>query len=128
VFRFTPRTRLVIVLLCAALLASRIAGAHLHLCLDGSEPPVALHVADGGEHHAENSGESHADQDVTLGGDYLSKKSGQVDPGLLALCLALLLFFLPRLRAGIPDHLAPARPRAARINGLPPTRGPPRRA
>ncbi len=113
--------------MCAALLASRIAGTHLHVCLDGSEPPIELHVADDGEHHAEDSGAPHADRDVMLGGDYLSKKGDLADPGLLALCLALLLFILPRLRAQLPDYLAPARPRPARINGLPPTRGPPRR-
>jgi hypothetical protein len=127
VFRLTTRTRIVLTLLCAALLASRIAGTHLHLCLDGGEAPVALHVADGGEHHAEESGTPHADRDVMLGGDYLSKKGGLADPGLLALCLALLLFLLPRLRTPLPGYFAPARPRAARTNGLPPPRGPPRR-
>ncbi len=126
-FRFSSRTRVVLALLCAALLASRIAGAHLHLCLDGGEPPVSLHVADDGEHHAEDSGEApHADRDVVLGGDYLSKKAGQVDLGFVVLALALLLFVLPRVRPRPPQFFLPPRPRTARIHGVPPTRGPPR--
>jgi hypothetical protein len=43
-----------------------VAGAHLHLCFDGLEPPVALHhLADGGNHLDHHSPQQqHADADV----------------------------------------------------------------
>ena len=42
---------LLLALLCVAMLGGRMSGAHLHLCLDGSEPPSELHLFDGGQYH-----------------------------------------------------------------------------
>jgi hypothetical protein len=64
---------LLIALLCGVLLLTRLGGTHLHLCFDGSEPPISLHVADAGDHHPGESA-PHADQDVALGADLLVKK------------------------------------------------------
>jgi hypothetical protein len=110
------------------LVASRIAGAHLHLCLDGSEPPVSLHVADGAAHHGEEvGGFTHTDRDVNVGGEYLAKKPGAgFDLALVAMAFGLLLFLLPRNRFPVPDYSCPHPARPSRAHGLPPPRGPPR--
>jgi hypothetical protein len=120
--------RITLALLCAVLLASRIAGAHFHLCFDGSEPPVSLHVVDSATvHSGEHDGISHDDQDVSVGGEYLAKKQGAgSDLAILALALAFLLCFLPRNASQVPgyDRTLPARQGRAHV--LPPPRGPPR--
>lgn len=113
-----------------ALLLAQSGGAHLHLCLDGSEPPVSLHLTDA-HHHADHhgghhaSGESHSDLDVPLAGDLLSKpaKLGLDLPiiVLAALWLALLARPLERLRPRDP----PRRFASSRHLRLPPLRGPP---
>jgi hypothetical protein len=36
--------------LSAILLATRLTNDHLHLCFDGSEPPITLHSIDDGDH------------------------------------------------------------------------------
>lgn len=118
---------LLIALLCAVLLVMRLGGAHLHLCLDGSEPPISLHVADSGEHHpAETSTAPHADQDVAIGADVLAKKSGGgFDLAALAFAIAFLLFLAFRAPGIRPQALAlPLR--SARTRLRPPLRGPPR--
>ena len=129
VLRLPPKTRLVLALVCATLVALRIAGAHLHLCFDGSEPPVALHVGESGGHHGEElAGFTHSDRDVNVSGDYLSKKLGAtVDLGALCLVLALLLFII-QLRTSPPIYRLPRVARRALTHGLPPPRGPPRPA
>jgi hypothetical protein len=120
-------SRLLIVLACLALVSLRVAGLHLHLCFDGSEPPVSLHLVAGDSHHAdEPDGITHDDQDLKVADDYLLKKPGSdSDLSLLALCVALLLFFLPRLLALLPRSAPPPAPRALRHFRLPPSRGPP---
>jgi hypothetical protein len=129
VFRFSSRSRIAIALLCAALVASRLTGAHFHLCADGSEPPMALHVIDTVEHHhGELADVAHEDMDVDAGTDYLSKKLGAagLDSGALAFLFFLLLFFVPRLRSRLPDLLIAPRAADSRVHWLPPPRGPPR--
>lgn len=116
-----------IALLCLALVVVRANGAHLHLCFDGTEPPVSLHMADAGQHH-ENSGtgETHQDADVPVAGDALAKifKLKLGDLPLILLAAAILLSLL----------LSPDRPIALRRIGIapltlrglrPPLRGPP---
>ena len=53
-------------LLSVALPGVWVAGAHLHLCLDGLEPPVTLHpLADGGGHLGHHGpDQQHSDSDV----------------------------------------------------------------
>lgn len=50
---------------CVALLITRVAGNHLHLCFDGSEPPVSFHTMDMPDHHGDEEFE-HDDKDIGL--------------------------------------------------------------
>ncbi|MBL8201070.1 MAG: hypothetical protein JNK40_08880 [Chromatiales bacterium] len=112
-------------LLCTAVLLPRLGGPHLHLCLDGSAPPIALHVSDAGAeagdgHH--EAGSSHEDQTVDVSSPVLGKVW---PPGLdSALILVLALFLcalhgvLLPLSGGMPVPVLPLFLR-------PPLRGPP---
>ena len=122
-------------MLCVAVITLRVGGAHLHLCFDGSEPPVSLHMSDAGSHHADDhpANEPHAavadfahdDQDVGVGGDLVSKKtSSDVDLFILGLVFALLLFFVERRRAAAPASRDPVS-LPFRFHLRPPLRGPP---
>lgn len=116
---------LLIALLCGVLLLTRLGGTHLHLCFDGSEPPISLHVADAGDHHPGESA-PHADQDVALGADLLVKKpAGGFDLGALAFAFTFLLLIVFRAPGIRPEALIlPLR--SARTRLRPPLRGPPR--
>jgi hypothetical protein len=85
--------------LCIVLLVVRFAGAHWHLCFDGSEQPRAVHV---GEIDAIEHGVDHVDTDLNLVESGLAKyfKSMHELPALLA-AVVILLFLLPR-RVGVP--------------------------
>lgn len=54
--------------LLTLLLSAQVSGAHLHLCFDGQEPPVQLHVLDdaGEDHHDSDLSQPHTDEDVAL--------------------------------------------------------------
>ena len=67
--------RAFITLLCIMILVMRVGGAHLHLCMDGSEPPVSVHVsADAGlERGSTGMDQVHHDQYVSLTGEVLAK-------------------------------------------------------
>ncbi len=111
-------------LICAALLCTRLGGAHLHLCLDGSEPPASLHVTDSGHHADHHDGQAHDDLDVSLVGDAPTKsgKSGFDLPLLLAaLWLVTVLFTRLRITAADSPQPSASPPRFCR----PPLRGPP---
>lgn len=54
-----------LLVLCMTLLITRVAGNHLHLCFDGSEPPVSFHAMDMSDHHADEDFE-HDDKDIDL--------------------------------------------------------------
>jgi hypothetical protein len=121
------RFKLLIVLLSVAVVVLRIGGTHLHLCYDGSEPPVTLHVADSGVHHDAAAAAPHADRDVSLGAEALVKKSSVTfDLAALAFLFALVLFVLPRLPGALPDFFSAPWLSPARIRLRPPLRGPPR--
>jgi hypothetical protein len=120
--------RWLIAALCLALVVLRVGGIHLHLCLDGSEPPVSYHVADSGIHHLDehDAGESHSDRDMALADDLLLKKAAQaLDSLLILFAFSLLLFLVSRSIA--PRQVADPSPRLR--PGLswlrPPLRGPP---
>jgi hypothetical protein len=103
--------RWVIVLFTVAFLIARVTGAHLHLCLDGSEPLAQLHVSDTAEvdHHYHELGhdadheaghgavstEAHEDVDVDALGNVVAK-GVKLDLSLIALLafsLALIFVF-----------------------------------
>lgn len=94
-FRSRLFARTCITLLCITVLVMRVGGAHLHLCLDGSEPSVSVHLTDDAgldDSHA-GVGQAHHDQDVSLSGEVLAKK---MDAALQlpALFAALVLLFV----------------------------------
>jgi hypothetical protein len=137
----TIQPTIVLALLCAILVALRIAGAHLHLCYDGSEPPVSLHVSDAGGEHSEHAhdgapgetasahGFEHDDRDVFVAGDALVKKgSGLADLALLAIVCLFLGFVALRSGSGRIPGLDLPLIRPARAFLRPPLRGPPRHA
>jgi hypothetical protein len=114
-------------LLAFALLPVRMANAHLHLCADGMEPPVSLHVKDApthwGKDHVQEEG--HTDKDVDLSSSFVAKHFAQDDysPALLdAYVLAILLPIQRQIAASsalvVPD-LTPV------LSLRPPVRGPP---
>src|SRR3954468_11491263 len=92
-----PRTiAYVTLLLCLTLLVTRIGGTHLHLCFDGLEPPVAMHLLDFDSHGASEA--SHNDRNVELPGATLAKAAATLADALFViaafLCLLLLADFL----------------------------------
>jgi hypothetical protein len=111
--------RWVIVLFTIAFLVARVTGAHLHLCLDGSEPLAQLHVSDTAEvdHHYHEPGhdagheaghdgvgtQSHEDVDVDALGNVLAKVV-KLDLSLIALlACSLALIFVFALPQPIPE-------------------------
>jgi hypothetical protein len=120
--------RWLIAALCLALVVLRVGGVHLHLCFDGSEPPISYHVADSGIHHLDEheAGETHSDRDMALGEDVLLKKPAKAQDSLLFLfAFALLLFLLSRSAEPRPAVDAPARRHPGFSWWRPPLRGPP---
>jgi hypothetical protein len=92
-----------------ALLAARLSGAHVHLCFDGLEPPATMHVQNhAGQHHADQTGGSHNDVDLSAVAEALVKKAGDMGGldllPLLAAAVLLLIapqftrIFLPQAR------------------------------
>lgn len=75
------------------LLAS-LSGAHGHLCFDGQEPPVSIHMDVLGEHTNHAADEQHVDADVDLLSQPLLAKLTKIDlPLLLAAALLLAVLF-----------------------------------
>lgn len=114
--------------LCLALVVLRIGGVHLHLCFDGSEPPISYHVADSGIHHLDEheAGETHSDRDMALGEDVLLKKPAKAQDSLLFLfAFALLLFLRSRSAGPRPAASRPFRLQRSFSWLRPPLRGPP---
>jgi hypothetical protein len=103
--------RWLIALFTVTFLVARLTGAHLHLCLDGSEPPAQLHVSDTTEtdhyhlaEHPEAAGTSahsgtHDDVDVDALGSVLAKvyKVDLPIVALLAGCFVLLWLAFVRM-------------------------------
>jgi hypothetical protein len=72
----STRRKCVVLLLSGVLLLLQISGAHLHLCFDGQEPPVSLHVLDAGAEHIPGFAFSqHQDEELDVGLASLIKKS-----------------------------------------------------
>jgi len=113
-------------LLCLMLLASRVGGAHLHLCFDGLEPRTTIHMMDNGLHQgAPGRDAEHQDVDIAVADDVIAKftKLGWDIPLLLAvllICGVLLIVRQPSPRSS--SLHVPSNARSLR----PPLRGPPR--
>ncbi len=113
-------------LLCAVLLSARADGAHLHLCFDGSEPPVSFHAFDVDLHQDEpQSAAPHQDADVGVLGEILTKLLTldlDLPPVLLAALIGLILLQASRER---PQFFERRKAVAAALYLRPPLRGPP---
>jgi len=114
---------LLTLLLGVTLLVTRIAGTHLHLCFDGLEPPVSMHLLDVDSHDGGDT--EHNDRNVELPGATLAKASVSLADALLLLAAVLCLALLP-------DTLRHSRPLSRLTLFLestkllrPPLRGPP---
>ncbi|MDM4772079.1 hypothetical protein [Solimonas sp. SE-A11] len=119
-FRSPPLT--LVLLLGLALLLTRIVGTHLHFCLDGEEAPVAVHIADGEQHHDGHHG---GDIDVD---NASAAKSWQQSLTASFLLVAIVLLWLPATpRCILPRAVAAILPQRRLPHVLrPPLRGPPR--
>lgn len=112
-------------MVCIAVVALRIVGLHLHLCLDGQEPAQTLHVADTGLHDdASHAAGTHNDVDLSLVSDGLIKKLSALDMPILPALILALLCLLQIFRIGARSQTPPASTFAIRFI-LPPLRAPP---
>jgi hypothetical protein len=124
--RAVPRYRSLIYALCSFLLLGQATGAHLHVCLDGQEPPVQLHLAGASEQHdAAELSRPHSDREVALyRGSATNGKNLQLDLPLAAGGL-----FAPDLQQTVGLITAPRFEQIAAYTSvrglLPPSRGPP---
>jgi len=64
-------------------------GAYAHLCFDGKEPPVSVHMEMMGGHLDHHDGEPHQDADVNLLQSVVAKLS-KIDLGLVLVALVVL--------------------------------------
>lgn len=100
--------RWIVVLALLAFVVARLAGTHVHLCFDGSEPPLSMHTADGGElgHHAAEA-QTHDDVEFDPVDDVLAK-SAKADLPVLAFLLAgVLLLRMPSRASPRTPHRIP---------------------
>lgn len=110
-----------------AFTVTRLSDAHLHLCFDGSEPPAAVHMADGAVHDDAHHRESrHIDQDVSLYDTLLAKKDDSSADLAAVSTRPLLLLYVPvllaeRARSALSLAIPPPP-----FRSRPPPRGPPR--
>lgn len=97
-------------------------GAHGHMCFDGQEPPITVHIHAVGDHADHDSSEQHVDADVDLSQPLLTKFT-KIDLPLLIAAAHLL--------AGVFEKISAFASRysyiyVSRIAGLhPPLRAPP---
>lgn len=116
--------RLLSIILLAALLVPQAGQAHVHLCLDGAGPAVAMHTPDSREQAIHIDAAGHHDHTFEVDSPAIGKAW---PPGLdtSALAVVPILFNLPRHAALLPvspDRLSPA---ASLLHLRPPLRGPP---
>lgn len=115
-------------LLAIVLLGVRTGDAHLHMCLDGLERLITLHVADAPLHHAgTDSADGHNDQDLDLSDSAIIKKSADLDDLPLGALIALVVvLLLPGRRSVLPHFPASTPALVSAFHIRPPLRGPPR--
>jgi hypothetical protein len=115
-----------IALLALASFAVPAIGAHLHLCLDGTEAPTSVHVAEVGGLHSQSEDAGHHDIDVGLGLETLAKKVGSAPDALKVLPTAPVRFVRPLAVAiGLVRVTPTPSVRSIHYRIAPPPRGPP---
>jgi hypothetical protein len=119
------RSRWILGFAVATFAFARLAGAHVHLCFDGAQEPLALHTAgtaDVDDHRAESPCLN--DVDVDPVGDGLSKIA-KSDLPAVAIVAAVRVAFIGQTRAtAMEDHSARL-PQPLRRFIVPPLRAPP---
>lgn len=113
-------------LLAIALLPVRMASAHLHMCLDGQEPPVSVHVQDIATHDGSEDTAGHNDRDVQLSVLSITKASGLDKAPLPLLDACVLAILLPAPRSITPPVSVLIPDPTPAFDLRPPSRGPPR--
>lgn len=103
-------------------LISSWSGAHSHLCFDGQEPPVTVHMDTLGEHLQHASDEQHVDADVDLN-QLLIVKIIKVDLPVLIVAILLLALLFKRHSLLIPFRSLVFYSRVTNLR--PPLRAPP---
>ena len=106
----------------------RVGGAHLHLCLDGGESPVSVHLSADTGADQPNSGvnQTHHDQDLSLSGEVLSKKADVAFDLAVLLVAAFVLFWMPLVsRPVLPRGQTTLIPPPSLFRIRPPLRAPP---
>jgi hypothetical protein len=97
-------------------------GAHGHLCFDGQEPPISIHMDTLGEHPDHAADEQHVDANVDLSQPLLAKLT-KIDLPLL-LAAALLFAVMFEKTSFVVSNYSPTY--SSRRTGLrPPLRAPP---
>jgi hypothetical protein len=97
-------------------------GAHGHLCFDGQEPPVSIHMDALGEHPDHAANEQHVDADVDLSQPLLAKLT-KIDLPLLLVAALLLAVLLEKTSFVVSNY---SHTYSSRLAGLrPPLRAPP---
>jgi hypothetical protein len=121
-------SKLLVWLVCIALVIMRVGGVHVHFCADGNEPAASVHVGDSGLDdldHPKGVGvdASVFDSDMSVSGDVLVKKFGlDFDLPTIAAALTLLLAIV----RSVPVDRGPQLVRVSDPTRLrPPLRGPP---
>ncbi|GGY63740.1 hypothetical protein GCM10011613_04310 [Cellvibrio zantedeschiae] len=97
-------------------------GAHGHMCFDGQEPPMTVHIHTLGEHADHDSSQNHLDADVDIG-QLAPAKPIKIDLPILLLAAFLLAAFFTAPAKFVVSYF---RTIPHRLNGLrPPLRAPP---
>lgn len=119
----------VILLLCVALLSTRMWGDHLHFCFDGQAPPVSLHGVDGQTHHpqvAGSNGHNDRDYDLTPAAAKSQPQDGRDALTTLFLIASVFALLVPHLQVHWMRTASVPPPTASFRFIRPPLRGPPR--
>ena len=123
----SARAYIMALLLVMAFIVVPIGGAHLHLCFDGQEPAVSMHVSDGEAHHSRAQiSQSHEDMDLSAVGEVAAKKfERNLDlAALLAVTIVLLLRW-DAVDVSILQFASSPAHSPSIFSLLPPLRGPP---
>lgn len=97
-------------------------GAHGHLCFDGQEPPLSIHMDTFGEHTEHAADEQHVDANVDLSQPLLAKLT-KIDLPLLLVAALLFTLLLEKI-AFIVSRYSPSHS-SCRVGLRPPLRAPP---
>lgn len=120
-----PHIKRIAIVVLLAFLGVRMSDAHLHVCLDGQEPPLTVHTSDGSVHHDEHHHEEseHNDRDVELNEAALFKVSSDADVFLPVIAFFLLPIILETKRVAANLERPPTLRPVSKLR--PPLRGPP---